>query len=469
MAETISPDYLVIGAGAMGMAFVDTLIADNTQATVAIVDRYSRPGGHWTIAYPFVTLHQPSIAYGVNSRHLGEDKIDQVGLNKGLMELATGDEVCAYFGKVMQQTFLPSGRVVYYPKHDYLGEGKFRSIITHKTIQVGPNTRIVDATYMKVVVPAMRPPVYEVVDGVEVIAPNGVSTLSRPHNAYTVVGAGKTGVDACLWLITNGIDPKKISWIMPRDSWFYERGSLQPTGTPEQNAQKFAAAGVATMNATSTEDLFLRLEACGSMVRMDKNIMPTMFRCAIISALEFEQIQRIGNIIRKGRVTRLSPTEVTLEQGTYKPEPDTLYIDCTADGLAKLEPTPVFNGKNITLQAVRFCQQVFSAAVIARVEAMYEGDDVKNDLCGVVPHPDEPADYPGVIFKSYQNGLKWMADPKMASWLKDCRLDLFGARSRYIAKVEDGKDAAAEAAAQLKALCDKVESLMVKEAGEVKA
>ncbi len=26
------------------------------------------PGGHWTRAYPFVRLHQPSAYYGVNSR-----------------------------------------------------------------------------------------------------------------------------------------------------------------------------------------------------------------------------------------------------------------------------------------------------------------------------------------------------------------------------------------------------------------
>src|SRR6202012_5741267 len=96
MDEKISADYLVVGAGAMGMAFVDTIISDS-KATVALVDRYARPGGHWTTAYPFVRLHQPSAFYGVNSRHLGEDKIDQVGWNKGLAELATGDEVCAYY------------------------------------------------------------------------------------------------------------------------------------------------------------------------------------------------------------------------------------------------------------------------------------------------------------------------------------------------------------------------------------
>ncbi|PSN67174.1 hypothetical protein BS50DRAFT_588175 [Corynespora cassiicola Philippines] len=390
MAENISPDYLVIGAGAMGMAFVDTLIAD-TKATVAMVDRYARPGGHWTIAYPFVTLHQPSSVYGVNSRHLGEDKIDKVGLNKGMLELATGDEVCAYFSKVMHQTFLPSGQVTYYPKHEYMGEGKFRSIITDKSFQVGQHTRIVDATYMKVMVPAMRPPPYEVSRDVNLITPNDLTTISRPYGGYTVVGAGKTGVDAVLWLIANGIDPKDISWIMPRDQWFWQRGIFQL----EQIAAEFAKTGEAINNATSTEDLFLRFESYNQVLRLDKNVWPTMF------------------------------SEVTLEKGTYKPKPDSLYIDCTADGLAKLEPVPIFNGKHITLQSVRFCQQVLSAAVIAHVEATYDNDDVKNALCGVVPHPDETTDYINVSLQTYRNRLRWLAEPKMASWLMKCRLDVF--------------------------------------------
>lgn len=80
--ETINVEYLVIGAGAMGLAFVDTLLSD-TNKTVAIIDRYARPGGHWTLAYPYVRLHQPSAFYGVNSKQLGRNKIDQVGWNKG--------------------------------------------------------------------------------------------------------------------------------------------------------------------------------------------------------------------------------------------------------------------------------------------------------------------------------------------------------------------------------------------------
>jgi hypothetical protein len=44
MATTIGADYLVIGAGAMGMAFIDTMIAES-DATVAVLDRYHQPGG----------------------------------------------------------------------------------------------------------------------------------------------------------------------------------------------------------------------------------------------------------------------------------------------------------------------------------------------------------------------------------------------------------------------------------------
>ena len=83
---TIEADYLVIGAGATGMAFVDTLVSE-TAATVVVVDRNHQPGGHWTTAYPFVRLHQPSAYYGVNSRPLGNDTIDATRLEQGLLRV----------------------------------------------------------------------------------------------------------------------------------------------------------------------------------------------------------------------------------------------------------------------------------------------------------------------------------------------------------------------------------------------
>ena len=115
--QPIEADYLIIGAGAVGMAFADTLL-NETQATIALVDRRHRPGGHWNDAYPYVRLHQPSAYYGVNSWPLGSGEKDETGLNKGFYELASGLEVLGHFDQVLRRRFLPSGRVQYFPMSD---------------------------------------------------------------------------------------------------------------------------------------------------------------------------------------------------------------------------------------------------------------------------------------------------------------------------------------------------------------
>ena len=68
---SLETDYLVVGAGAMGMAFTDALI-DHADVHVTLVDRRHTAGGHWQDAYPFVQLHQASLFYGVASTVLGE-------------------------------------------------------------------------------------------------------------------------------------------------------------------------------------------------------------------------------------------------------------------------------------------------------------------------------------------------------------------------------------------------------------
>ena len=90
--DAIETDYLVIGAGAAGMAFADALIAAS-DAEVVLVDRRHGPGGHWHDAYPFVRLHGPSALYGVNSRRLGSDVIDRDGPNAGYYPRATAAEI----------------------------------------------------------------------------------------------------------------------------------------------------------------------------------------------------------------------------------------------------------------------------------------------------------------------------------------------------------------------------------------
>src|ERR671916_26936 len=117
--DPINADYLVIGAGATGMAFTDALIADS-DATVVLADRRDAPGGHWNDAYPFVRLHQPSAFYGVNSLPLGRDQIDGSGLNAGFYEQASAPEICDYFRRALDN-LLASGQVTWCASHEYAG------------------------------------------------------------------------------------------------------------------------------------------------------------------------------------------------------------------------------------------------------------------------------------------------------------------------------------------------------------
>ncbi len=126
--QPIEADYLIVGAGATGMAFADTLISES-QATIALIDRHHKPGGHWNDAYPFVRLHQPAAFYGVSSRPLGSGAQDKVGLNKGFGELASRQEILSHFEQAMQQHFLASGRVQYFPMSDVGADGSVTSLL----------------------------------------------------------------------------------------------------------------------------------------------------------------------------------------------------------------------------------------------------------------------------------------------------------------------------------------------------
>jgi hypothetical protein len=425
--SVISADYVVIGAGAMGMAFTDVILTE-TDATVVLVDRHAKPGGHWNDAYPYVRLHQPSAFYGVNSLQLGSDRKDSQGWNEGLYELASGAEVLAYYDHVMNRQFLPSGRVRYFPMCDYSesdGRRGFVSRVSGQQFEVAPSATIVDATYMNVTVPSVQPPQYNVAPGVRCIPPNDLPTIDRPADGYVVVGAGKTGADACLWLLANGVDPDEISWIMPRDSWYLDRAQIQPGEFFANTARGFVEQFRHIAQSTSIDDLFDRLEAGGLLLRIDTSVRPTMYRCSTVTRAELEQLRRITNVIRMGRVQRIEADRIVLDGGAVSTSLGTVHIDCTADGLERRPPKPVFDDGRVTLQTVRHCQQVFSAAFIAHVEGAYDSDADKNRLCGVVPHPDSHTDWLRTAFGNAMNTAQWGADPALQQWLAQSRLDGF--------------------------------------------
>ena len=450
--STIEADYLVVGAGAMGLAFTDTLVSES-DATVVVVDRNDQPGGHWTTAYPFVRLHQPSAYYGVNSRNLGSDAIDQDGLNAGYYELASGAEVCTYFDAVH---LLPSGRVTYLPMSEYLGDGRIRTLGGD---QIEVTARRVVTSHVEIIVPSMRPPSYAV-EAVDCVPPNELPRIREARDRYVIVGAGKTAMDACVWLLRHGVAAKRLMWIKPRDAWVLDRAAIQPGSQfAKRVLRDFSNQLAAVHEAESLPDLFDRLESKGCLLRIDMSVDPTMYRCAILSQAELTELRRIEDVVRMGHVQSLEPGRITLDGGTRDIDRSALFIDCSADGFANREPATVFSADRISLQAVRTCQPAFSAAVIAHVEAAYADDETRNAFCGPVPYPREPTDWLRMMLAFNKNQLQWFSDPDMMAWVDAARLNVLHHVSAAVSERAREKIISV-LNSQLPAINDKLEKLL---------
>jgi len=456
-AIPIEADYLVVGAGAMGLAFSDVIL-DRTGASLAIVDRLDRPGGHWNHAYPFVRLHQPSAYYGVNSRPLGSDHVDRVGRNCGMLELASAQEVLAYFDQVMRQHFLPSGRVRYFPQCEYLGGGRFRSLANGETVEIRAEKHV-DSTYMNVKVPQIDPPKFRVDDGVECVPPNALAKLARVYEKFVVIGGGKTAIDTCLYLLDLGVAPDAIGWIVPREAWLLDRAKVQPDNLMDNILKQVTAIA----ESTSLGDMFSRVEETGALVRIDRSVEPTMYRCATVSQAEVEDLRAIRDVVRMGRVKSLAPGRVTLDGGSVSYPVNSLYLNCTSDGLEKRPKRPVFDGRNITLQAVRPCQQLFAAALIAYVESSFADDATKNGLCEATPHPDTQFDYLRMIRDTLLGQLKWASHPELLAWLASARLDGFTTPPVAELLASAGQPSSAATFAMLQAALGKIDAYLREE------
>lgn len=412
-------DYLIVGAGAMGMAFADVIFSEQPDATMVIVDRRHRAGGHWTDAYPYVALHQPAAFYGVNSTTLGQ----------GGTDLASGAEIVAYYHLLMKR-FVDSGRVRFLPMSEHQGDGRVVPVMDRgQAVEVRARRRIVDGGFMNVEVPSVTPPRYEVDPGVTLVPPNRLPRIAAGWERSVIVGAGKTATDAIVFLLGAGVSPERIQWIAPHDSWLWLREKVQPGVA----LAEFMLHVESLLHAQSVDDVFLRLERAGSVCRVDETVMPEKWRCATISAEEFAALRRIRNIVRLGRVRRLGVDRIELERGYLPTDARTLHVDCSANGLARKAPQPLFAPGRITLQSVFMCQQVFSAAIIAKLSLLELDDATRNAVCDVVPHPEYAHDHPTSMVASFRNLMR--ANRHMPFWLRRSRLNLLHheALHRYLA------------------------------------
>ncbi len=339
MTRAVEADYLVVGAGAMGMAFTDALI-DHADVRVALVDRRPAAGGHWLHAYPFVRLHQSSTFYGVASTVLGGGRIQQQGPEAGLHERADQPTICAYYDRLLADRMVGSGRVEFHAGCEYLGDRTFEHVESGQRFEVPQQCRVVDARYLAPDIPAETPPKFAVSDGVRVIPVNDLVGWEETPSQYVIVGSGKTATDACVWLLQRGVDPDAMCWVRPRDPWMLNRALIQPD--PVIYLGMVADMMRSAAASSSLPDLFLRLEEAGTMLRIDRSVTPTMAKAPTLGTWELDLLRTIENVVRLGHIDTVRRGRIDLADGSVAIADDALVVNCAADGLKNPPRVPIW-------------------------------------------------------------------------------------------------------------------------------
>lgn len=414
MTTRVDVDYLVVGAGAMGLAFTDALVDHDPTARVALVDRRHGVGGHWLEAYPFVRLHQASSLYGVASTRLGQGEVQQSGPERGLQERATQPEILAYYNRVLEERLLATGRVQLFSSCEHEGERTFVSRVSGKRFEVPEGCRIVDAHYLAPSIPAEKPAPFEAAEDARVLPVNALARLEAAAPEYVIAGAGKTATDAIVWLLGRGVDPDAITWVRPRDPWMFNRAVVQPEPAVFQGM--VADIMESAVAAASLDDLFLRLEDAGIMLRIDQSVLPTMAKAPTLATWELDQLRTIEHVLRRGHLERVDRGKLSFADGAVGIAPDAVVVHCAADGLKYPPRIPVWGPEAITLQPIRAGFPCFGAALAGYVEATRDDDAEKNRLCPPSAFPDSLRQWADMIVLGTRAAMSFGTEPDIKAW-----------------------------------------------------
>ena len=423
VTPSLETDYLVVGAGAMGMAFTDAVI-DHADVHVTLVDRRPAAGGHWLDAYPFVHLHQASMFYGVASTVLGTGAVQLSGPEAGLQERARQSEIQAYYDDILHRRFIGSGRVTFLGGSEYHAEGSSHLVtswVSGETVQVDVRRRVVDATYLSPTIPATTPPPFKVADDVPVVAINELARLTATPSSYVIVGSGKTATDGIVWLLVNGVAPDRIVWVRPRDPWMLDRAVVQPD--PVVALGLVADTMEAADAAESLDDLFLRLEDAGVMLRIDRDVIPTMAKTPTLARWELELLRSIENVVRLGHIKHVTRRAIVLDRGSVSLARGSLIVHCAASGLQYPPLVPLWGPDKIRVQMIRAGFPCFCAALAGYVEATRDDDRERNRLCPPNTLPDNPASWARMQVRGTIAVRSYGAEPDIAAWANSCALN----------------------------------------------
>ena len=238
--------------------------------------------------------------------------------------------------------------------------------------------------------------------------------------------AQMTGIDAVVWLLSNGWSSDAITWVIPRDGWFWVREGLQPgMAFFDSTMANMIRQNEAYAAATSIDDLGLQMETAGCWARLSPDVTPGLYHAATVSHGELETLRHVRDVVRLGRVQRIDASRMQFAGGEAVVRPNTLFVDCTASIFELNEPddAPVFSDDRIALKMIRLYQPCFGAALSAYMEATIGDTGRIQAMTQATPMTDTVADFTRSMSTSMENESAWANEPDIAAWMAGCRLN----------------------------------------------
>jgi hypothetical protein len=179
----------------------------------------------------------------------------------------------------------------------------------------------------------------------------------------------------------------------------------------------------AAAEAESLDDLFLRLEATGVMLRIDTDRMPTMAKTPTLAEWELELLRTVEQVIRLGHIDHMTAREIVLADGVVPLAPDALVVHCAASGLQYPPMVPLWGPDKIRLQTIRAGFPCFNAALAGFVEATRSDDRERNRLCPPNTLPDTLTNWAQMQVRGTLATRAFGAELDIAAWANSCALN----------------------------------------------
>ena len=224
-----------------------------------------------------------------------------------------------------------------------------------------------------------------------------------------------------MWLLSHGVDPDAVCWVRPRDPWMLNRAVVQPD--PAIFLGMAATIMESAAASSSLDEVFLRLEDAGVMIRVDRGVTPTMAKAPTLATWELEHLRSVQNVVRRGHIASVSRGTLTFADGSVAVADDAVVVHCAADGLKQPPLVPVWGQEAITLQPIRSGFPCFGAALVGYVEATRSSDAEKNRLCPPSPYGNSLADWARMTVLGTRASQRVSAEPDIKAWANGVALN----------------------------------------------